>query len=73
MFHENYRVKKDEFCKKKKCNEGYHKQDIKAESLYEVVRYIESHDQHFFRNQYKNKSRVNLLFEQLERERRAVL
>ena len=67
VFHGNYRIKKSEFKKKKKCNEGFHEQDISMHNFYEVVRYIYYHDKYSHKNRKKN--RLELLFEQIERER----
>lgn len=67
VFHGNYKGKKAEGClKRKKANEGFHKQVVSMENLYDVVRYIYYHD----KNMYKNKkSRIDRLFEQIEQER----
>lgn len=68
VFHGNYRINRtDFFKKKKKCNEGFHKQDISMENLYDVVRYIYYHDKNMFKNR---KSRIDKLFDKIEQERR---
>ena len=69
VYHENYRVKKEDYLKKKKWKEGYHRQQVREDTLYEVVRYIQKHDSHF--GEIRKNSRIDMLFEQLERERKA--
>lgn len=66
VYHENYRFRKDQFCKKKKCNEGYHKQEINDETLFGVLRYIQSHDKHLYSTKKIRKSKVEQLFEKIE-------
>lgn len=68
VFHGNFRVSKSEFKKKKKWNEGYHKQKISQIRFYDVVRYIYFHDKNSYAN--RNRSRIDMLFEQIEHERR---
>ena len=67
VFHGNYRVSKSEFNKKKKWNEGYHKQNISKVKFYDVVRYIYFHDKNSYAS--RQRSRIDMLFEQIERER----
>lgn len=67
VFHGNYRVSKNEFKKKKKWNEGYHKQNISKVRFYDVVRYIYHHDKYSYAS--KKKTRVDILLEQIEQER----
>ena len=52
---------------KKKCMEGYHKQKLPSQNLYEVLRYIDSHDSSMVKRMAK-KSRLEHLFEQVEQE-----
>ena len=67
VFHGNYRISKTDFHKKKKkCNEGFHKQNVSMENFYDVVKYIYYHDRHAFQ---KKSNRMDKLFEQIEQER----
>lgn len=68
IFHSNQRIKKQEFKKKKKCNEGFHKQNISMTNFYDVVRYIHYHDKDTYVK--RKKSRVEVLLEQIEKERK---
>lgn len=68
VFHGNYRLNKSEFCKKKKCNEGFHKQDVSMENFFDVIRYIYYHDKNMYKGKNK-KSRVDILFEIIEQEK----
>lgn len=70
VYHENYRFKKSQKFINRKCNDGFHKQDIKGESLFEVLQYIQQHDKFFFREKKSAKQRIDILFEKLEEERR---
>ena len=69
LLHENYKPPKSEYNKKqkKKCMEGYHKQRLPSKNLYEVFRYIDSHDSSMVKRMAK-KSRLEHLFEQIEQE-----
>ena len=69
LLHENYKPSKSEYSKKqkKKCMEGYHKQKLPSQNLYEVLRYIDSHDSSMVKRMAK-KSRLEQLFEKVERE-----
>ena len=69
LLHENYKPSKSEYSKKqkKKCMEGYHKQKLPSQNLYEVLRYIDSHDSSMVKRMAK-KSRLEHLFEQVEQE-----
>lgn len=67
LFHGNYRISQQEFKKRKKYNEGFHEQNISMHNFYDVVRYIYYHDKYSYKN--KKKDRLELLFEQIERER----
>lgn len=67
VFHGNYRLRRQEFKKRKKCTEGFHKQNIAISNFYDVVKYIYHHDKNSFTS--KKKSRIDLLFEQIEQER----
>ena len=69
LLHENYKPSKSEYSKKqkKKCMEGYHKQKLPSQNLYEVLRYINFHDSSLVKRMTK-KSRLEQLFEQVERE-----
>lgn len=71
VHHENYRLRRDEYNKSKKYNEGYHKQNIKENTLYEVLHYIANHDKFFFERLDRKKSRVEFLLERVEEERKA--
>lgn len=68
VFHENYRIRRDQFYKKKKCNEGYHRQEIKDKTLQGVLSYIKSHDKYLYSPKKVKKSRVERLFEKIETE-----
>lgn len=67
LLHENYKPSKSEYSKKqkKKCMEGYHKQKLPSQNLYEVLRYIDSHDSSMVKRMTK-KSRLEQLFEQVK-------
>ena len=69
LLHENYKPSKSEYGKKqkKKCMEGYHKQKLPSQNLYEVLRYIESHDSSLVKRMTK-KSRLEQLFEQVRQD-----
>ena len=69
LFHENYRANKSQYFNKQKmkCTEGYHKQKLPSQNLYEVLRYIDSHDSSMVKRMAK-KSRLEHLFEQVEQE-----
>ena len=49
VFHTNYKMKKSEYRKKKKCNEGFHQQKISHTNFYDVVRYIYYHDRDLYK------------------------
>lgn len=68
VYHENYRVNKSEFKKKKKCNEGFHEQRIFSDVFYDVVKYIYIHDKYSFKS--NKKDRIELLFDKIEQERK---
>lgn len=69
LFHENYRPCRSQAFRmhKVKCTEGYHKQNLPSENFFEVLRYIDSHDSGTVKRMAK-KSRVEMLFEMLEKE-----
>lgn len=71
VYHENYRIRRDQFRKRMKCNEGYHKQEIKDKTLYGVLRYIQSHDKYLYSPKKIRKSRVEKLFDKIEHEKRS--
>lgn len=66
VYHGNYRIKNSEFSKKKKCNEGFHEQNIGSNNFYEVIQYIYYHDKNFMKQ--REKSKIEILFEQLDKE-----
>lgn len=66
VYHCNQRIAKQEFKKKKKCNEGFHKQEISKTNFYDVVQYIYYHDKNAYAN--RRKSRVEILLEQIEKD-----
>lgn len=66
VLHGNYRISKTDFKKKKKkCNEGYHEQNISIENFYDIAKYIYYHDKYMFKN---NKTRIDILFEKIQQE-----
>ena len=69
LLHENYKPSKSEYGKrqKKKLIEGYHKQKLPSQNLYEVLCYINGHDFNMVKGMAK-KSRLEQLFEQVEKE-----
>ena len=69
LLHENYKISKSEYGKrqKKKSIEGYHKQKLPSQNLYEVLCYINGHDFNMVKGMAK-KSRLEHLFEQVEKE-----
>lgn len=69
LLHENYKPSKSEYGKrqKKKSIEGYHKQKLPSQNLYEVLCYINGHDSNMVKGMAK-KSRLEQLFEQVEQE-----
>lgn len=71
VYHENYRIRRDQFRKRMKCNEGYHKQEIKDKTLYGVLRYIQSHDKYLYSKKKIRKNRVEKLFDKIEHEKRS--
>lgn len=66
VFHGNYKGNQTEFFKKRKCSEGFHRQDISLDNFYDVVRYIYHHDKNMYKS--KKKCRMELLFEKIEKE-----
>lgn len=66
VYHENYKMKKSEFLKKRKANEGFHKQNVESDNFYDVIRYIYYHDKDFMKR-HEKKNKIELLFEQLEK------
>lgn len=70
IYHENYRKSKSEIGKrKKKCNEGFHRQDIKCNNFYEALSYIHSHDKYFLNANQNKQGRIDMLFAMVEKER----
>ena len=69
LLHENYKLSKSEYGKrqKKKSIEGYHKQKLPSQNLYEVLCYINGHDSNMVKGIAK-KSRLEQLFEQVEKK-----
>ena len=61
VFHSNYIIPKHEYNKKKKWNEGYHKQPINKTNFYDVVSYISYHD----KDAGRKKNRIDILLEQI--------
>ena len=54
---------------KKKLTEGYHQQKLLSDHFYDVVQYIKYHDKGTVKRMAK-KSRIERLFEKIEREKR---
>lgn len=71
VFHGNYEMRKNDRKKKKKCNEGFHRQKISFTNFYEVVRYIYYHDRDLYSK--SRKSKVEILLEKIavEKEQRS--
>lgn len=67
VFHGNYEIRMQERKKKKKCNEGFHLQHISHTNFYDTLKYIYYHDKDLYGK--RKKTRVEILLEQLERER----
>ena len=67
VFHGNYKMKQNDYKKKKKCTEGFHQQKISFTNFYDVVRYIYHHDKNLYVN--CKKSKVEILLEKIAQER----
>lgn len=67
VFHGNYEIRMQEHKKKKKCNEGFHLQHISHTNFYDTLKYIYYHDKDLYGK--RKKTRVEILLEQLEKER----
>ena len=66
VFHGNTRTCRAEWNKKhKKCNEGFHKQDITMDNFYDVVQYIFYHDKAATK---RKKTKLDMLFEKVAGE-----
>ena len=69
VFHGNTRMNRTEWGKKhKKFNEEFHRQDIALDNFYDVVQYIFCHDKG---TKKRKKTRIESLFEQIEKEGKA--
>lgn len=68
VFHGNYKMKQNDFKKKKKCTEGFHQQKISFTNFYDVVKYIYYHDKDLYAN--PKKSKVEILLEKIAQERK---
>lgn len=68
VFHGNYKMKQNNFKKKKKCTEGFHQQKISFTNFYDVVKYIYYHDKDLYAN--PKKSKVEILLEKIAQERK---
>ena len=66
VFRGNYKGNQAEFFKKRKCSEGFHRQEISLDNFYDVVRYIYRHDKNMYKS--KKKCRMEILFEKIEKE-----
>lgn len=66
LFHGNDRISKSQYCKKqkKKCLEGYHKQKMPSDNLYEIIQYIKAHDSSKMKRMPK-KTRLEKLFDMI--------
>lgn len=69
VYHENYRVNRSDFFKKKKYNEGFHEQIVQSDNFYDVIQYIYYHEKNFMKVKCQ-KNRIEILFEKIEQERR---
>lgn len=69
VYHESYYKFSDKEYRRKKVNEGYHRQKVAGKSMTSVLQYIYYHDQNRMSGVVKQKSKVELLLEQVEKER----
>lgn len=69
LHHENYRSRRGEpLNAHKKCIDGYHKQKLVSNNFYDVIYYINCHDSAMTRR-WKEKSRIEKLFEMIDNQR----
>lgn len=72
VLHGNYKARNrsiaasEFYNRKKKANQGFHRQNIAMESFYDVAKYIHNHDKKRLK---ARKERIEMLFEQIEQER----
>ena len=72
VLHGNYKARNrsiaasEFYNRKKKANQGFHRQNIAMESFYDVAKYIHNHDKKRLK---VRKERIDMLFEQIEKER----
>lgn len=67
IYHENYRQNRSEaFKRRKKCNEGFHQQQVKIDSYYAALYYIYNHDRNFLK---KDNNIMDELFKMIEIQR----
>ena len=72
VLHGNYKARNrsiaasEFYNRKKKSNQGFHRQNIAMESFYDVAKYIHNHDKKRLK---VRKERIDMLFEQIEQER----
>lgn len=64
IYHENYRQSRSEaFKRRKKCNEGFHQQQVKIKDYYAALYYIYNHDKNFLK---KSRNPIDELFRIIE-------
>lgn len=69
LHHENYRSRRGEpLNAHKKCIDGYHKQKLVSNNFYDVIYCINCHDSAMTRR-WKEKSRIEKLFEMIDNQR----
>lgn len=66
VFHENYRGLLPK--RKEKFNTGYHRQNVISKDIWEVLKYIYNHDKRYITTLMGQKTRVDMLLEQIEKE-----
>lgn len=70
VYHENFRIDTRTDYTSQKMNQGFHKQKgINKDSLAKVLQYIAGHDKKVAKGTYYKKSRIEILFEQIAREK----
>lgn len=69
VMHENYHKGYNVNYQFRKASEGYHEQVLDKSSLAAVLRYIASHDKSFLKGKTFKKTRLDYLFDQIEKQR----
>jgi hypothetical protein len=66
VFHENYRGVLQK--RREKFNTGYHRQNVTSSDIWQILKYIYNHDKRYITTVIGQKSRVDVLLEQIEKE-----